>query len=300
MSSFLYSAQNLLLDYLATYVKTFFTYQGVHYVDVGYKFIKDKLIPNLAIRIHVRKKLPLHRLNPSQIFPQVLGHIPIDVIQSHPFPDQSSIEHRNIRYDPLVGGIAIQNSRYNNLGTLGCVLNDQSSRAPIGLSNYHVLVGDSGQQGDQITQPATKNPQDIIGELSCWNKDLDCAAFLINSSRKIRPAIVGLTRYIPGAIEPLIGMSVTKSGLATGVTHGMIDGVSLDEFTIIPKRLDPATPYEISAPGDSGSIWLEKTTGKAVGLHYAGEKDPDPIAERAWAKKMTKVCTALNLTFKPS
>lgn len=295
MNRFLYSTQNLFLDHLADYVKTFFAYHGVHYVDVGYKFIKNKLIPKLAIRVHVHRKLPPHRLSSSQQLPKMLGNIPIDVIESHPSLDRHSVNQRNIRFDPLVGGIAIQNSRYNTLGTLGCVLYDPISQGPVGLSNYHVLVGDSGRKGDQITQPGTKDPQDIIGKVTRWHQELDCAIFSINDSRKTRPAIVGLTPSISGILEPLIGMSVIKSGLTTGVTQGMIDGVSLDEFTIIPKRADPSIPYEISAPGDSGSIWLEKTSGKAVGLHYAGERDPDPIAERAWAKKMTKICAALQV-----
>ncbi|HPT88551.1 MAG TPA: hypothetical protein PL004_11965 [Bacillota bacterium] len=289
--------QNSLLQMLRYYIPFISTYQGVHYVDVGYKYTGGQRLSTLAIRVHVHQKQPLHSLTPSQILPENLDHIPVDVIESHPEMQQRShIERRNIRFDPLIGGVAIRNPRFRSMGTLGKIVFDNETGQPLGLTNYHVLVGDSGQLGDAVTQPASGLKEDIIGHLLRCDETCDCAVFTLNHSRQWSPDILDLDFHPPtGPGEPLIGMEVSKSGLTTGITQGLIDGVSLDEFTVVPLETDPQNFQELSAPGDSGSIWIETETGIAVGLHYAGEVDPDPAAERAWSKKLTDVCSALNI-----
>ena len=48
---------------------------------------------------------------------------------------------------------------------------------------------------------------------------------------------------------------------------------------------------EVSRGGDSGSWWLEEDTHQAVGLHFAGQDDP----ETALAIAMPQVLDALNV-----
>jgi endonuclease G len=98
-------------------------------------------------------------------------------------------------------------------------------------------------------------------------------------------------------------MRVTKSGRTSGTTSGIIDGVTIDEFTVIPDPRNPPPNGEISEGGDSGSLWFVSTSsislfpGAGVGLHFAGEITPDPNSERAWAKQILSVATALNIRF---
>jgi hypothetical protein len=42
-------------------------------------------------------------------------------------------------------------------------------------------------------------------------------------------------------------------------------------------------------------VWIDSATFAAVGLHYAGEADPSPNKERAWAKSMTQVTEKLGV-----
>jgi hypothetical protein len=104
-------------------------------------------------------------------------------------------------------------------------------------------------------------------------------------------------------------MRVIKSGAISGETHGLIDGVEggypidyalygdarrwMDGFRIVS---DPAAPSsEISLGGDSGAVWLDLTTGAAVGLHFAGEDGLGPQAEYALAHPMAAVCERLRI-----
>ena len=58
--------------------------------------------------------------------------------------------------------------------------------------------------------------------------------------------------------------------------------------------------------GDSGALWLvdvpqdHDDADVALGLHFAGETDPDPDAEHAVACKITSVARKLNVTLAPS
>jgi hypothetical protein len=289
------SHQGFLLDFLGACRIELLSYPGVHYVDIGYKYINGYLTPEIAVRLHVYRKRPRFTIPASQILPDRIQTIATDVIQSNRRLEPATGSSRDIRVNPLLGGVAIRNIRNNLLGTLGAIVTDRTTKALVGLSNFHVLVGDGGQKGDAVTQPATTNLTDIIGSVTRWDETLDCAICTLNSSRMLSQRIIDIPVIPPGIKEPLLGMSLVKSGRTTGKTYGIIDGVSNDEFTIIPFHTnDPIN--EISAPGDSGSLWLEMDGYSAIGLHYAGEKDPSPQAERAWAKKFVKVAEVLQLS----
>jgi hypothetical protein len=122
---------------------------------------------------------------------------------------------------------------------------------------------------------------------------LDCAVFDLNSTRGITRKVEDVLQPVRELVQPLIGMEVLKSGLTTGVTFGIIDGVTDDGLTVMPDPENPSPSGEISAAGDSGSLWLDAATMDAVGLHFAGETDPSPAAERAWGKRMVNVASAL-------
>lgn len=62
---------------------------------------------------------------------------------------------------------------------------------------------------------------------------------------------------------------------------------------MVPDTSVPASG-EMSLPGDSGSAWLELTTNRPVGLHFAGEGAGDP-QERSSAKHMLHVLDTLGV-----
>ena len=103
-------------------------------------------------------------------------------------------------------------------------------------------------------------------------------------------------------------MRVWKSGRSTGYTEGIIDGikmkVSLPYGDLGIKQLDRvfhivprpgAGDVEISRGGDSGAVWVDAESGKAVGLHFAGESANLP--EHALANEIISVAESLNVRF---
>ncbi|MFP5282815.1 MAG: hypothetical protein ACLGIF_05125, partial [Actinomycetes bacterium] len=283
--------QDRLLAVLARHAEQLRSLKGVHAVDVGYEFADGKPTNRLAVRVHVHAKRPEAELESDQVIPSELEGIPVDVLQTNPAP-----QVRRTRDDPIVGGSATTNSTAlaNFVGTLGAVVHDRATGARMALSNHHVYVGEAGRVGDSISQPSSLAAGDQIGTLTRFDEALDCAVATLNDRRAASTDILGFPGGIRMLREPVIGTEVTKSGRTTEMTSGVIDGVSETEFTIIPDPNRPAAGGEISSGGDSGSVWFE--TGRSevgYGLHFAGETDPDPTAERAWAKRLTRVAAAL-------
>ena len=55
---------------------------GVTAVDVGFKIKDGALTDQLAIRVHVRRKLPPEALPEHELFPEFLGSFSVDVIEA--------------------------------------------------------------------------------------------------------------------------------------------------------------------------------------------------------------------------
>ena len=102
---------------------------------------------------------------------------------------------------------------------------------------------------------------------------------------------------------PTAQLQVFKSGAMTGLTHGLMTGFTGTPFTRtsdgtqfnIPQLNigpDPAFGENVSQPGDSGSIWVHRATGRPVALHHSGADNPD----RATASFLEDVFSALTIT----
>ena len=282
--------QERLLKVMRKHRKLLKAYPNVRSVDIGYEFSAGQPTGRLAIRVHVDAKQPESALAPAERLPDELDGLPVDVIQSNP---ALQAVNRDAHQKPVIGGVTLGNTRSSQVGTLGAVVFDDDSLQPMALSNYHVMVVEPPQRTDVIAQPRTMAAADVLGNLERWDKASDCAVCRI-SSRTFSTdlADLGTARAIT---YPLVGMKVVKSGRSTAVTRGVIDGTDGGEFTVVPDPASPAPMGEISAGGDSGSLWLESSSMLAVGLHFAGETDTAPSAERAWAKWLATVARKMKI-----
>lgn len=300
-------------------------------VDVGFKIKDEEITDQIAIRAHVVRKLPLESLESFEVLsvsgdPHTVGEFPVDVIEAVYGPAQvpalalepEAVDRRS-RVDPLAGGVSCGNPRVT-AGTLGAIVFDRNDCKPCILSNWHVLVGSpAAAAGEPIYQPGRVDgggPADTVASLTRWrlDRDMDAALARLDGSRGHTRDILELPAPIAGVEEPALGMQVVKSGRTTGVTEGLIDGVSTslsisygggvvqmfhDQIHIVPRPPWPAVPYELSLGGDSGSVWINQATSRAVGLHFAGETDPSPAAENAIANRMPVVADTLRFSFTP-
>jgi hypothetical protein len=206
-----------------------------------------------------------------------------------------SLFNHQLAFRPLLGGIEIYVPRVDEVGTLGLLAQDVVGSDERWLvSCYHVLVGSPGTvpvAGEGVLQPASAIwPVAFIDALRA-DSALDCAAARIDSGVEIAAEILGIgAAGIPA--DPEIGMRVIKSGAATGVTEGVIEGINGDDVIIgLPPGFD--SDYDLSLPGDSGSIWLSQKGHSPVALHLRSGLGPRKTVE---AKRVLPILHALRLS----
>ncbi|MBZ0294207.1 MAG: S1 family peptidase [Anaerolineae bacterium] len=294
-------------------------------IDFGHPEIDGQVDEDsVAIRFHVRQKLPEFAIEAAVArgvtrdeLPKTLGGFQTDV-QEHQYhldlwpwgaSPAAPVIRRNSRTDPLRGGISVSDYLRYTYGTLGGIVLDRSSRAPMVLSNWHVLAaGWHANPQHKVFQPGRFDGGREVDAIAMFTRHgmfqhIDAAvATLTDGGRQYLNEQLGLPNgHIQGVTAPTLGMKVVKSGRASAITHGVVDSIngritmsySSGDYVIQPTLLIvPATDGEVvSQPGDSGSIWLEESTMRAVGLHFAGGNIP----ERAVAINMTAVLAALEI-----
>ena len=172
------------------------------------------------------------------------------------------------------------------------------------MSNNHVLADVNRLPiGTKITQPGPEtgvsSPADVFAALSEFvridfpkdrfareDNQFDAAIAGVTDMGAVKLGkILGIPNYNPVIADPVPGMEVIKSGRTTGVTTGHVTAVGVHGVQInygseanpiiatfndtIEIIGDGAQPF--SLPGDSGSVVLEKATGKPVALLFAGD-----------------------------
>jgi endonuclease G len=287
-------------------------------IDIGYRMKDGEYTGELAVRVHVRKK-------PSQaIFELMSLEAPGLVIEKEkiPFPVVDIIEGayplqrgwwysppaepRARAYNPLKGGISVSCEWLYGYGTLGGIVEDRITREKMILSNWHVLAGSEyAMPGLRIFQPAYGDGgsgADTVAllERHAFAQGVDAAVARLTGSRGWTNEEDGLGP-VNGATAPLLGMRVVKSGRASGITYGVIDGIEgdypiyyggmLHRIHYVNRIVPQPGRDEVSRGGDSGSWWLEESTRLACGLHFAGQDNP----ETALGIAMPQVLDALKV-----
>jgi hypothetical protein len=291
--------------------------EGVTAVDLGFKWSNGEMTGQLAIRVHLTEKKPLSELSEEELFPSEIEGVTVDVIEAIygiqlvPEGDlqvEAAVDGRGERFDPVPLGVSISN-KHTTAGTLGAKVIDNATEAEMILSNWHVMVGVANPAVNLATiQPGRLDGgqgSDTIATLSRYVLGpFDAAVAQVTGARSVQ------SQTLEGAViedtaVPQLGMMVWKSGRTTGRTEGFIDGIhmsvsitySVSEqllqqvFRIVPRP--GAGDIEVSQGGDSGAIWVDEASGKAVGLHFAGEVGSGP--EQALANNLESVLQHLSV-----
>jgi endonuclease G len=190
----------------------------------------------------------------------------------------------------MQGGISVSNAYTNGYGTLGGLVFDRKSGDPMILSNWHVLASKwHARPGWPIYQPGRGDggsQEDTVAQLCrhAMSSDLDAAVAKLTGCRDLVNDQFNLGP-VRGVSWAEFGMEVIKSGRRTGVTYGRVTGV--EGTARLPYKgvrrtirnvmtIEPRVAYgQVSAKGDSGSLWLQEETMHAVGLHFAGGNRPE-------------------------
>ena len=330
--------QPITMDDLKEFVRT----RGAKYlkdpnitsVGIGYKEQDGTSTGEISIQFTVGTKAEpedMKTLNTTLIpksFKINGKEVPTDVIQRKyalelKLVKEVETDERKKRMNPMVPGISISNVN-GSAGTIGCMVYDKASGIPYILSNWHVLQGVTGTIGDDIVQPGPYDDNrahlNRIGKLerSHLGHAGDCAICTIED-RTFSNVVIDLGVSIDKIGEPELGDKVIKSGRTTGVTHGVVSRINTiakidyrgsignQEIGGFEIGIDSAIPPEngeISMGGDSGSVWIFKSSnGKPstimAGLHFAGESSTKPT-EYAIACYPKSVFEKLQITLEGS
>jgi hypothetical protein len=291
------------------------SFDGVTAVDYGVAYKDGKPTDRLAVRFHVGRKKPARELKAHQRVPHTIGEVPVDVLATGYRLHAASPRSVN---DVLCPGISVGSLRSKTTGTLGALVRDNDTGQLCILSNWHVLCGDTeAAAGDKISQPGPmdlgSNPAHEVASLDRWcrlSEQVDAAVARLAPDSATALQLFGTDIRPSGVIAPAVGMKVLKSGAVTNVTRAIIDGIGgsyqldysqfgdeprwIAGFRLVP---DPAFPAKaLSLEGDSGSLWIEADSYRAVGLHFAGEDDDSPLNDYALAQPIEDVLAKLHVS----
>ncbi len=289
-------------------------YPDVIGIDYGYHYKDGVRTGRIGIRYHVRAKRPLAALPPERRLPTQIGGVDTDVVEASYQPHAA---------DPyavvavLQPALSVGNVPRTSDGTLGLFVRDRRDGALCLLSNWHVLCGgEQAQSGDANSQPGPSfsgpNVPREVARLRRWidpPRQYDAAIAAIDQGFPIDATLLDSALKSNGIAGPVVGMTAIKAGVATRVTHGLVDGIDghyqvpydgFDggSFWLPGFRLVPHPDFhdsDVSQRGDSGSVWVDEASGRAIGLHFAGEDDLGPLKEYALAHALPALCEALDI-----
>ena len=237
--------------------------------------------------------------------PREIGGYPVEVVVTGRFYTLSSLPTRS-RLRPIPGGVSI-GIPDGPTGTLACRVYDARTGRRLMLSNRHVM---EGGPGTPVIQPGRHDggryPEDVVGYVLRYAEvrpppfvnRVDAALAAPVDESVLSDEILGIGA-VSGAEPPREGAVVVKVGRTTGYTEGtVVDtrasvkvfgypfgyAILSDQVVVMPS---------IAEPGDSGSLVVDKETGRAVGLLFAG-------SERATAvNRMDLVLSILGVSLVP-
>ena len=264
-------------------------------VGIGEKLSGGKHTGVMAVKFLVRIKYPDNQVPAEERLPTHVNGQPVDVEQVGTFrrfqPGPMPNPRRRMR--PARPGCSIgfrfPGDQFIMAGTFGALVSKGTRRYI--LSNNHVIADENRLAiGSRIFQPGfldAGNPPNTgaVARLTRF------VTLLAGAPNKVDGAIAELnslgiannqTLFIGpprGKTRAIIDMVVHKFGRTTGFTVGRVTSVETDvnveydmgvlNFSdqIIIRGLD-ANPF--SASGDSGSLIMERSTNRAVGVLFAG------------------------------
>lgn len=267
-------------------------------VGIGRKHVGGRPSRKTAVRIYVERKLPRETIPRDYFIPTRIAGIPTDVVETgrfHAFSGSVPITQRRLRPAQPGCSIGFQDpaNQFVMAGTFGALVTRRGSRFI--LSNNHVLANENRlRRGTPIFQPGLLDrgdpSSDQIARLDRFVRlfrtkpnQVDCAtAKLLEDTLAVPtflPRIGNLRSRDP--IDAMENMRVHKVGRTTEYTKGTVFDISADvkvEYEIgtlsfqgqILVRGEAGRVF--SDAGDSGSVIVDRASGRATGLLFAGSR----------------------------
>jgi hypothetical protein len=270
-------------------------------VGIGEKLTAGSETGVLAVKFLVRRKYPESQVGAKQALPALLGGLPTDVEEVGDFrafrrgnsrpAAARTMPNPRTRIRPAQPGSSVgfadPAGRFVMAGTFGAVVKDKNGVYV--LSNNHVLADENQLPvGSPIFQPGLlDHGQEATDRIARLKRAVRLRAGVANKvdaaiAEVLKPSLVSnAVLYIgppSGTRTARLGMEVHKFGRTTSYTAGRITSVETDvsvgyetgTFTFADQIIIVGLSGSFSAAGDSGSLILERSSQRAVGLLFAG------------------------------
>ena len=265
-------------------------------VGIGQKVSEGKATGERCVRFYVARKLPKSALQKSALLPAKLDGVATDVIETGIFTAQGpGIAKARSRLRPVQPGCSVGfkfPAPHDNVvmaGTLGAIV--EKDGVLYILSNNHVLADENQLKiGAAIFQPGLldggKVSTDRVAKLAQFRKlkktgnAIDAAIAKLTRSKLVSSKFVnGVSLSSTTPIAAAEKMAVHKVGRTTGYTQGIIEDISADvkvgyekgDLTFVDQILIRGLKgIAFSNAGDSGSLIVDRKSGAATGLLFAG------------------------------
>lgn len=268
-------------------VRDVFEDKNIIAIGISEKVTEKKSTGTLSLCFYVEKKIPRGRMKLNKLVPPVIASKDGTAV----FTDIKALgkvrpELRK-KATPIQSGYSVAHVK-TSAGTVAAIV--KKGKKYYILSNSHVLaLSGTAKKGDKVVYPGPadggKLPTHLAGKLTHFVpfkvgndflNTIDAALAEIDSDRldELDLSLYGV-KGTPKIIAPARGMTVVKRGRTTNETAGVIEDVNFR--VIMPYDevgdvgfLDQVLCTRYTKPGDSGSLVVDKASGKIVGLHFAG------------------------------
>jgi len=256
-------------------------------VGISEKVTEKKPVGELSLCFYVEKKLSKRKVGPQKLIPPVMA-LPDGTAA---FTDVKAVGRMrpqlNKRLSPIQSGYSVGHIEIT-AGTVGAIV--KKSKKYFILSNSHVLaMSGKAKIGDAIVFPGVadggKASKHVVAKLRQFERfvvggkfanyvDAALAEIAVDRLDDLDFEIFGVKKTL-GVAKPVRGMKVIKRGRTTGETESTVQDVNFRfilDYEEVGKVgfLDQVLCDRYTAGGDSGSIVVDKKSGKIVGLHFAG------------------------------
>ena len=264
---------------------------GAHMLSIAYKKTAGKKTKQLALVVHVFKKLPKKLIPAEHLIPETFSFTPqlsgetftitTDVCEADR-PVMLACDDCDANLQsmerPLPGGYSISISGSLDSGTIGGWVWDTRTDQVVFISNAHVLgeISEDGLSatvtaGTRVTQPSFEDGPglqgSLFGEVIRQGSMFDAAIGSPYNIDNARLEIECIGSAVYATIDPEIGMEVEKVGRTTGRTCGVIENIDVEGLgpegnnhfgSAIDFIIAPDDPDVFSNRGDSGSIIVKR------------------------------------------
>ena len=309
-----------LLSELPAIRQRFLKWSNVRNVGLGAKEKSGEILPELAFRFYVERKLPLSEIPLENRIPAHINGVNTDVISfisSQSMVSVSSVaavDENEYRDTGIRGGISIRNEHFDNdqpsgYGTLGILARRVSDDALVGITCAHIVNAASESIeaiNTKIGQPkywisCCCCPRGWIGNVKkvTLNNDLDCATIEIDEDIEEHVAnndtenkVQGIDGEIEGAALPLLLDTVRKYGRTTGLTTGRVVDIAYGQDQMLIELLGGNPGDAFAHHGDSGAVIVNEDN-QVIGLLVAAAQETDTTTVPNRPLPLTKAIATL-------